>query len=269
MICASTPKYMPLLIKEDVVTNNNKKIICYNLEFSRDDTILNDWALHIRRHYISDKELQESCLELGLTKEQYLKKFCIPQDYEVLGAQCMSGDFAEIVISDIFEFLYSYRVPRVKMENRSGKNNSEHGTDVIALKCESQPSHEDELIVSEVKSNLSNSSDYSVLDKAIKDSQSNDIDNHRFAHTLDFLRKKCKEKQEFDLAKMIARFQVKTEKPYKTIFIPAGINSVASITSNIVIENDKYLTSNRRLIYIHGEKLFELLKDLYWRICRL
>lgn len=269
MICKFKPKYMPLLIEEKVKTHNNKKIICYNLKFTKDDAILNDWALHIRRHYISDQELQNSCMELGLTKENYLKEYCIPQDYEVLGVQCMSGDFAEIVISDIFEFLYSYKVPRIKMENRSGKNNSEHGTDVLALKYANEPSPEDELIVSEVKSNLSNNKDYSVLDTAINDSQKYDIDNHRYAHTLDFLRKRCKEKQELDLAKAIARFQAKTELPYKTIFIPAGINSLDKITTDIIIENEEYLTANKQLIYIHGDKLLELLKDLYRRVCNL
>ena len=269
MICQFTPEYIPFLIKEENIKVDSKEIICYKLGFVEDDEILNNWALHIRRHYISDQELQDSCEELGLGKEEYLKKFCIPQDEEKFGSQCMSGDFAEIVISDIFEFLYSYKVPRVKMENRSGKNNSEHGTDVIAFNCKENPSIDDELIISEVKSNLSNEADYTVLDTAIADSQKHDIDNHRYAHTLDFLRKKCKKKKEFDLAKVITRFQVKTEYPYKIIFVPAGINSVPNIASNISIKNGEFLTDNKKLIYIHGNDLLKLMKDLYRRVCVL
>ena len=38
------------------------------------------------------------------------------------------------MVSDLLEFIMGYTVPRYKQMNRSGKNNSEHGTDIIGYK---------------------------------------------------------------------------------------------------------------------------------------
>jgi hypothetical protein len=228
-------------------------------------------ALHIRRHYISDEEINEACEITGKNKADYLKEQMIPQRDETLGPSVIAGDIAEIIISDIFEFEFGYKVPRVKMENRSGKNNSEHGTDILAFNVNINElvSKNSEMIISEVKANLSQSN-FDVLNTAMNDFKKNEIDQQRYAHTLDYFRKKCKEKNEIELTKIIARFEQKTKFPYKIIFAPAGVSSVKNIDSNGIIpitNNDFQLRADDKLIYIHGDSLMILAYDLYRRAC--
>ena len=76
-----------------------------------------------------------------------------------MGATVRSADITEILISDLLEFVHQYSVPRYKLKNRSGKNNSQQGTDVIAYKYKNEdktPNDKDELVAAEVKAPLSN-----------------------------------------------------------------------------------------------------------------
>ena len=69
------PEYLKWLIKEkDVIFDNGKSLFCYEIDYDDEESILDDWALHLRRHYISDEELEEDCEELDLPVGDYLKK---------------------------------------------------------------------------------------------------------------------------------------------------------------------------------------------------
>lgn len=47
------PQYIHWLIKEDgVVFEDQQPLNCYNLSYEMDDISLDNWALHIRRHYM-------------------------------------------------------------------------------------------------------------------------------------------------------------------------------------------------------------------------
>ena len=79
-----------------------------------------------------EKGLRQKDIAHAMTVEQYLHDYVIPQKGEELGATVRSADITEILISDLLEFVHQYSVPRYKLKNRSGKNNSQQGTDVIA-----------------------------------------------------------------------------------------------------------------------------------------
>lgn len=89
-----------------------------------------------------------------------------------MGSTARSADITEILISDLLEFLYQYSVPRYKLKNRSGKNNSQQGTDVIAYKykADKTPDEKDSLVKAEVKATLSKE-DYTPIKNAIIDSK--------------------------------------------------------------------------------------------------
>lgn len=54
------PQYINWIVKEDgVVFEDQQQLNCYKLSYEIDDATLDDWALHIRRHYVSDDELEE------------------------------------------------------------------------------------------------------------------------------------------------------------------------------------------------------------------
>ena len=51
------PQYINWIVKEyGVVFEDQQPLNCYKLSYEIDDDILDDWALHIRRHYVPDDE---------------------------------------------------------------------------------------------------------------------------------------------------------------------------------------------------------------------
>jgi len=137
----NAPGYIKWLISEQSVRlEDGIAISCYKLDYSIDDDLFDEWALHIRRHYESDDELKESLIATSLSIEEYLKTFVIPQKSDPFGPTSRSNDFTEIMISDLVEFINGYTVPRCKQDNRSGKTNSAHGTDILAYKFH-KPNH--------------------------------------------------------------------------------------------------------------------------------
>ena len=129
------PQYINWFVEENSVKfEDGIPITCYRLNYSIDDEVCCELALHIRQHYETDEELKESLKTTGKSAEEYLKTFIIPQKEDVLGNTSRANDFTEIMISDLLEFIHQYTVPRCKQRNRSGKTQSEHGTDIIAYK---------------------------------------------------------------------------------------------------------------------------------------
>ena len=174
------PQYINWIAREDgVVFEDQQSLNCYRLSYVIDNAILDDWALHIRRHYVSDGELEEDAALNNLPVEEYLRQFIIPQKNEPFGPTARSNDISEILFADLFEFVLNYEVPRCKQYNRSGKNESEHGTDVIAYRFftdEKKPHKNDELVAIEVKALLSSKEAGKVIKDAVDDSKK---DEHR------------------------------------------------------------------------------------------
>ena len=263
-----SPMYLKWIIEETgTVFEDDIPLTCYTIDYSQDHEILEDWALHIRKHYIGDEDLAESMMVLDITAEEYLREFVVPQKNDVLGPTSRSNDITEILISDLLEYVFNYSVPRCKQLNRSGKSQSEHGTDVIAYKyrnTDKKPSLQDELITAEVKAQLTSISP-DVIFSAVKDSYK---DEQRYAHTLDYYRKKLKYLGKIAESQEVARFQMKTEKDYKFTIIGAAISSQETITNKIVmgISGDQLeLKSNQKVFYLHGKKLMDLTHEIYER----
>ena len=204
------PQYIKWFIQEySVRLEGGFPIECYRLNYSIDEEVLDNWALHIRRHYEPDEELDESLQDTEMSKEEYLREYVIPQQKETLGPTSRSNDITEIMISDILEFIYHFKVPRCKQQNRSGKTKSEHDSDIIAYKILDKDiiaNNLDELLVVEVKATLTKSS-YNAIEEALTDSLK--YDNVRYAHTLNFYRKKLKRINKKNEALEVARFQKK------------------------------------------------------------
>ena len=39
-----------------ITIKNGIPVKCYKIDYKKDDTVLDDWALHIRRNYIKDEK---------------------------------------------------------------------------------------------------------------------------------------------------------------------------------------------------------------------
>lgn len=107
------PQYVNWIVREaGVVFEDQQPLNCYRLSYVIDDAILDDWALHIRRHYVPDDELEEDAALNKLTVEEYLRQYVIPQKGEPFGPTARSNDISEILFADLFEFILNYEVPR-------------------------------------------------------------------------------------------------------------------------------------------------------------
>ena len=274
------PSYLKWLIEEKGVTlDNGKSIQCYKLDYVKDDETLNAWAIHIRRHYISDEELDESCEELEISPEEYLKQFVIPQKgKDRMAGTARSNGISEILFSDLLEFIYGLEVPRCRMDNMSGPTVSEHGTDVIGYKyynADKSPDIKDRLVTVEVKAELTQKTTQ-VIEKAVIDANK---DEYRIAQSLDYMRKKLKRMNKQAEAEDILRFQKKTKYDYQLENYAAGMSSLEEIPEQKVDGNemkiipeivgeDLRLKGDAGIYYVHGKSLMELAHNIYDRCVR-
>lgn len=262
------PQYINWLIEEnEIKIKNNIPIKCYKINYEENEDILNDWALHIRRNYIEDEELRESASINEMPVEKYLYEYIIPQKHEHLGSAARSADITEILVADLLEFIFNYSVPRYKLINRSGKNNSQQGTDVIAYNyknADKSPNNKDELIAAEVKARLS-IEEYTPLENAIKDSKKDQI---RLARTIDYCRKRLKELGKAQEAEEITRFLQKPDNNYKLIFAAVGISSYENVDKVIELSvsgEELEIKKDDKIFYIHGKDLMRLAHNIYER----
>ncbi len=274
------PSYLKWLIEEKGVTlDNGESIQCYKLDYVKDDETLNAWAIHIRRHYISDEELDESCEELEISPEEYLKQFVIPQKgKDRMAGTARSNGISEILFSDLLEFIYGLEVPRCRMDNMSGPTVSEHGTDVIGYKyynADKSPDIKDRLVTVEVKAGLTQKTTQ-VIEKAVIDANK---DEYRIAQSLDYMRKKLKRMNKQAEAEDILRFQKKTKYDYQLENYAAGMSSLEEIPEQKVDGNemkiipeivgeDLRLKGDAGIYYVHGKGLMELAHNIYDRCVR-
>lgn len=274
------PSYLKWLIEEKGVTlDNGESIQCYKLDYVKDDETLNAWAIHIRRHYISDEELDESCEELEISPEEYLKQFVIPQNgKDRMAGTARSNGISEILFSDLLEFIYGLEVPRCRMDNMSGPTVSEHGTDVIGYKyynADKSPDIKDRLVTVEVKAGLTQKTTQ-VIEKAVIDANK---DEYRIAQSLDYMRRKLKRMNKQAEAEDILRFQKKTEYDYQLENYAAGMSSLEEIPEQNVDGNemkiipeivgeDLRLKGDAGIYYVHGKSLMELAHNIYDRCVR-
>lgn len=274
------PSYLKWLIEEKGVTlDNGEPIQCYKLDYVKDDETLNAWAIHIRRHYISDEELDESCEELEISPEEYLKQFVIPQKgKDRMAGTARSNGISEILFSDLLEFICGLEVPRCRMDNMSGPTVSEHGTDVIGYKyynADKSPDIKDRLVTVEVKAGLTEKTTQ-VIEKAVIDANK---DEYRIAQSLDYMRKKLKRMNKQAEAEDILRFQKKTKYDYQLENYAAGMSSLEEIPEQKVDGNemkiipeivgeDLRLKGDAGIYYVHGKSLMELAHNIYDRCVR-
>lgn len=262
------PQYINWIIEEiGVKIKDNIPVQCYKIDYEKDDDVLDDWALHIRRNYIEDDSLKEDADANGMTVEGYLREYVIPQKGEPLGSTVRAADITEVLVADLLEFVFDYVVPRYRLKNRSGKNNSQQGTDVIAYKYENndkKPSDKDELIAAEVKAKLTDT-DYVVIEKAILDSRK---DEYRLAHSINYCRKRLMELGKVTEANDVKRFLFKPDSNYKITYVAAGISSCENVDGVIelsISDEELQISSNSKVFYIHGEKMMDLTHDIYER----
>lgn len=266
MLKFDKPLYIKWLKEKDVVIDNNHKICCFELNYDMEnDLILDDWAKHIRRHYIGDDELDELLNITGTSKYDFLSKNIIPDKDISLGSTTISGEFAEILTYDIREHIFGEESLRGRNTFKSTPEQGITGSDVLTYKLYSNnaSSLNDTLYVTESKAILSKT-DYSVITKACNDSLK---DSTRYAITLNFLaRLYLKNGDKLNLA-VVSRFINSLDIGYRKEFEGSATTSANKCDENRLIQEYGNDTKIKLIIFVYGKNLLELAKKLYERAC--
>ena len=186
MLVFDKPKYIKWLEPKEIIIDKTHKIFCYELKYDlKNDEVLDDWAKHIRRHYISDDELEFLSKSFDMTYSEYLTSFIIPGEKDKLGSTTISGEFAEILTYDIREHFFNELPFRGRHTCKSTPEQGVTGSDIITCKMVKTDGADenDVLFITESKAILSKT-DYSVLTKAYNDSKK---DSFRYSMSLNYL----------------------------------------------------------------------------------
>lgn len=255
------PDFIDWLVHESDIEIHGVETECYRLEAEIDEGKLESWALHFRRHYLRDDELETLSEAAGKTPTQYLQDDIVPSI-----PQIRSGDFAEIVISDLLQFVASYSVPRYKQRGRVDKDKSGFGVDIIAYKVSDSksPMPTDELMTVEVKARCSDTNLKKALVDAGKDSAK---DKSRVGMTMNFIMMRSYSDGDIRTFEDMARLMKKSEHPYVERSAAAAVVAVIDADKHLddATASDLFLEANDMVFIVHGARLMELVHQLYDR----
>lgn len=258
-------KYIDYYVEHDEIkTSEGHPVKILELEIPSDESILNEWATHLRNHYCSDLEMDMLRSGYGYTREEYLLNIKFPSRNESFGPATRAGDFTEILIADYIDYIEGYYVPRTRYDRKITKNSSSQGSDLIAFKMGYVDSTDDELVIYEVKAQTSETIPKNRLQDAITDSRK---DIKRLAESLNAINQRLIDKGEYENSSIIQRFQNSTDRPYRLYYGAAAVHSSYSFSSEKVAECsiNVHPEQNVKLIVVYSEKLMEKIHDIYWR----
>lgn len=267
------PGFMNWVVIDCPVIVNGHPCSCYMIDWSVDDNLLDEWAMHVRRHYVRDDDLQHYASFLGISVSEYLKHHKIPQydGEDRRGSSIIPGDFAEILMADILQFMEDYIVPRYKHVMRTNPYASEQGSDVIAYRYAKEagnPSREDELVVMEVKSAVGRKSDRVVgerITSAITGSVK-DRDKARDAMTLSYLMERSLKEGDLETAADLKRFMNRGDHPWTDSYRSAVTFDTAVLRGGVIEIDDLPVDfPGIPLTFVKAKDFLALIKDVYAR----
>jgi hypothetical protein len=253
-----------------LATKDGKAVLIFELKVDlKDPKTLSAWAKHFREHYCLDSQLDMYRKGTNKSRGDYLTDLVFPDATDDFGPATRSGDFAEILVSDLLQSQYGFFVPRTRYGSKTVRNESTKGSDIIGLKLESgdptvyAPS--DVLIAFETKAQLKSKSPKNRLQDAVNDSTK---DKLRLAESLNAMNRRLIDLSRFEEAEVVQRFQEPIGRPYKrrsgaaavyctSLYQPASV-SATDCTGH---ENHGEL----RLVVVHAKDLMALVHSLYQR----
>ncbi|MBU1043882.1 MAG: DUF1837 domain-containing protein [Candidatus Omnitrophica bacterium] len=253
--------------KERLTTSEGKEVVVLEFQHKNDPTILSDWAKNFRNHYCLDSEIDFFRKGYGFTRSEYLNKIKFPDQSVAPGPSIRSGDFGEILMADYLEYSLNYWVPRTRYGNKTIRNESTKGSDILGFKFVNvnNESSEDTLAIFESKSQFSGSPT-SRLQDAVNDSGSKD--QLRKAESLNAIKQRLHDANLNQDAERIERFQNPIDNPYKEISGAVALFSTHLFDMNLTtntVTNGHPNKNQLVLIVIKGNNMMDLVHDLYRR----
>lgn len=260
---------------KELTSSDGNKVKVYKLNSKiLDDKCLNKWASGLRNNYVEEQLLDLLIAGTGLTKREFLEKNIFPNPKISQGAATMSGEFGELLVYDFINFVLEHFVSRTKYLEKINPNMPLPGTDVIGYKVNDMinPSGQDQLLVAEVKTRSNKvgkkmSLTDNPLKSAILDSEK---DRVRIGESLNAEKRRLLNRRRFEEAKIVERFQNKTDHPFILKFFAVTVLDTALYSEQFVLNVINDLgreIEDKNVLVIHSIELKLFLRDLYRRAC--
>lgn len=264
------PSYLASLSKcaEPLTTSDGRRIDVWELSVPAIADYLSAWASNFRQHYCSDAEIDDLRAGTGLSRADYLTELVFPDKSAAPGPGIRAGDFAELLVSDYVEHLLGYWVPRGKYAEKSSRDESVKGVDILGFRLTTPPSPAptDTLLAFEVKAQFSGGKYTGRLQTAIDDSSK---DYLRRAMTLNATKRRLRQAGQYDRALVVQRFQNLSDHPYVYRSGAAAVLSDSAYDEASLQKSTKVAghqnAGNIELIVIRGKELMTLVHALFKR----
>jgi len=140
--------------------------------YEKDEVILSQWAKHFRNHYCLDDEIDYFRKGYGYSRAEYLNEIKFPDKSKTPGPSIRAGDFGEVLIADFLEYVLEHWVPRTRYGDKTIRNESTKGSDIIGFKIldDKNDSPNDTLSIFEAKTQFTGKKPKPRLQDAIDDS---------------------------------------------------------------------------------------------------
>ncbi len=248
-------------------TADNKVVDVWEFQHKNDDDVLSAWATHFRNHYCLDTEIDYWRRGSKASRKDYLNNIKLPDSIKTPGPSIRSGDFSEVLVADFLEYLLDYWVPRTRYGDKTIRNESTKGCDIIGFKFfkEDGISPQDTLAIFEAKAQFSGKTVNPRLQDAVDDSGK---DPTRKAESLNAIKQRLHGAQQFENAEKIERFQNDVDCPYQELYgavalFDKNVFDTTKVTSTVTSGHP--YSSNLALIVINGSDMMQLVHELYRR----
>lgn len=264
----NSPPHLAWLVdpKAPLKTADGKNVQVLELRHEKDEAILCAWAKHFRAQYCDDGQLDELRSGTGLSRAEYLRTIKFPDQFVAPGPSIRSGDFAEVLVADYVEFALGFWVPRTRYNNKTVRNESTKGSDIIGFRCVGQNGDDpnDTLAIYETKASLGSNPAVRLKD-AIEDSAKDEL---RRAESLNAIKQRLLDGVLKVEAKRIERFQNLEDRPYREVYGAVAMVSCCDIPAadiEAVDASGHPKAANLVLVVIRGIDLMDLVHELYGR----
>jgi len=164
------------------------------------------------------------------------------------------------------QFTLKYWVPRTRYGDKTVRNESTKGSDIIGFKIikEKQDSADDTLALFEAKAKFTVTKE-NRLQNAVNDSSK---DQARKAESLNAIKQRLFQKGSLFEAERIERFQNLEDRPYKELYGAVALFSSAIYDSDMASKTDVSghpNLNNLKLLVIHGDEMMDLVHKIYRR----
>lgn len=255
------------IVKQNCIIGSKRKVYIFAFICPLSETEKDGLALYLRRHYATDDLLESKAKFHSVSREECIQKFLLPDPTgDAPMPSVASGEFGEILFSDIIEKEFGFFVPRLKFLSKVAPYDAIKLIDIMGFKVVSQtPNENDVLCLAEVKTSLTNPNK-KTLREAYLDITKRKKDARRVLETIEYYYLQAMRIGDIPLSESIQRFAAITEIKYTIQRFACSVvnaNTVPSISDfGFDINN---VEADIELVHLFGSDIKELEKDLYKR----